>query len=347
MSKSTIKLIGLIVFAISNIFSSTSISVSEKEKKAFELYQKGLNYYEKKDFKTAENYFKEALKEYPRGILFSLLGLSRIFQGDLQGLKFFQKAKAMEPSNPFHYLAEGMSLITIGRYKDAIAPLSKALFFSKSQKEADVLTQTLSHLSYAYYNLGDFIEAKKYALELLKYPSLKKEDKIFAYELLGFVALQLNQRREALMYFDYEKELSPDDPYIYALIGYLYLPGEDKEEFFSKLYNNFKAVRMFKKAHRLIMQRGLTNKPFSLDFHLPETKASYYLDWKEIDYWILSLMTKSLYSLFIQSVSFLCFLLLCLLVLTFVFYTKHRKATKPGSASSNEEGTYESWSEIL
>ncbi len=179
-------------------------------------------------------------------------GASFLQQGDLpKALDAFQKAATLEPKDPAIQFNVGLTLYRMGRYRQALEPLGKALAHAPSADQARFLRGTiffqsneleacareieglrsnpgqgeevLFMLIECYRRLGKASEAQSTFLELnRRYPN-----SAFLHRLMGVAYDAQNDYDKAISEFQAALRVRPDMPEIAFAIGYIYWKQQD------------------------------------------------------------------------------------------------------------------------
>lgn len=309
-----------------SLFSNTLCGIGANEKeKARQLYEKGFLFFYNGDFKIAEKYFMEASRKNPRmSEVYSAIGLCRLFWGDKDWQKWIQKGIKIEPSNPVHYLYQGIGLLLLDKTREALNWFLKAYSFAKTRGGKDHLDEILCYLGYTYNELGDLEKSRYYIYQLINLPTAREECKGYGYEVLGYYYLQRKQPWKAIECFKAMQELLPEDPYTYRGLGQAYLALTEVSTWWF-IPSACVALKMFYRAHQLI-QQGKESKNTLFHYRKPTDKVAL----RNLDYWLLQQIwwLSSALHFFLALFILFAFLLLPAIVAIFVLWIKIRKIKK-------------------
>lgn len=114
-------------------------------------YQKGIALYQEKDYKGAEEAFRNVLSRHPSNDMVRLLLGDVLMQLDLpeEAIAQFRELQSRAPKNVDAYLKMGTALVKLDKLEEAIPALEKARDLFKAQRnshKADQIDQLLQQI---------------------------------------------------------------------------------------------------------------------------------------------------------------------------------------------------------
>ncbi len=177
----------------------------------------GVAYHEAKDFKTAEDLFKKAIRVEPetRAAYISLGSLyltqNRLAEAEQALRKALTKQAFLTPARIYHYL--GMMYQKAGNYPAAIDFSRRALHLNKDDLEPMI------NLGIVYEKLGDYRRADVTFAEALR---SGLNDRVDLYNNWGITVFKMGQTDRAIEYFRQGLRIDPDHAESHYNLGLAY-----------------------------------------------------------------------------------------------------------------------------
>jgi len=201
--------------ALFNYFKALEISerIQDKKNIALGLESIGRVYLLTLNLKKAQNNFNRALEIYSElndkaGVVFNLSNLGASYQKEgeiLKGIELYRKALPIAQKNNLQNRESvllgniGSSFRRIKNYEESLEYLFQALDLKLKIKKYGSAAHTCNDISETYIEIGDLINAKKYALKAIDYAknrSLHQER--YAYFVLSNIEYSLGNYKNSI-----------------------------------------------------------------------------------------------------------------------------------------------------